>query len=109
MNKILAVGFCLVSISLAVFFLFKNQERFSGEPGVYVSMDGSSIFQHSCSRCHGKRGEGVPNLTPSLLGRKFSLAQVKKQIQKGGLKMPALPFIQGKALDRLARYVMGLR
>jgi len=110
LNKIiLAVGFCIAGVLLIAFLLIKSQGGLSGDPGAFASMDGPAIFGRSCARCHGKLGEGIPNLTPPLRGRNIPLAHIKKQIQKGSLKMPALPFIRGKALDRLARHVAGLK
>jgi hypothetical protein len=52
---------------------------------------------------------GIVNITPPLRGRGLSPGRVKAQIQRGGEKMPALPFIQGEALERLAGYVSGLK
>lgn len=36
-----------------------------------MARDAADIFRHSCSHCHGYRGEGIFGLTASLKGSKF--------------------------------------
>jgi mono/diheme cytochrome c family protein len=109
LNKFFVAGFGLFAgILLAVLVFFGGGPQ-SGGSGAFASMDGAAIFGQSCAQCHGKVGEGVPNLTPPIRGKNLPAARIKAQIQKGGQKMPAMPFIRGAALERVVKHVSGLK
>ncbi len=109
MNKIVAAALASGAIILVAVLLFYGQGMMSSPPKGLASMDSPTLFRQVCAQCHGKNGEGVKNLTPPLRRRGLLIEHIKSQIQKGGQKMPALPFIQGDALNRLAKYVSELK
>lgn len=109
MNKIFAAVFASGAIIFVAVLLIYSQGMMSGPPEGLTSMDSPALFRQVCAQCHGRNGVGVKNLTLPLRGRRLPIGYIKSQIQKGGQKMPALPFIHGDALDRLARYVSSLK
>ena len=109
MNKIFAGVLASGAILLGAVLSIYSQGMMSGPSEGLASMDPPSLFRQACAQCHGRNGVGVKNLTLPLRGRILPIEHIKSQIQKGGQKMPALPFIQGDALDRLAKYVSGLK
>lgn len=107
MNMSKWVPFLLVAggaALVAVLLIFQGRS-FHATTG---TTDGAQIFRDVCAQCHGFKGEGRINLTPPLRARDLSVNQIKKVIQEGGQKMPPMPFIQGEALENVARYVSGL-
>ncbi len=109
MNKIIAVGFGLFAMALVAVLLIYGQGFDPASSGDGLPTEAPELYQQACAQCHGKRGEGVVNVTPTLRGRGLPPERIKAQIQKGSVKMPAFPFIQGETLERLARYVSGLK
>jgi mono/diheme cytochrome c family protein len=109
MNEIILAALALGAIVLITVLLIYSQATVSSPPEGHASKDSSDLFRQVCAQCHGKNGEGVASLTPPLRRRGLPIEYIKSKIQKGGQKMPALPFIQGDALDRLAKYVSGLK
>lgn len=110
MNKIILAALALGAIVLIAVLLIYSQAMVSSSPPEgYASKDSPALFKQVCAQCHGKNGEGVASLTPPLRRRGLPIEYIKSKIQKGGQKMPALPFIHGDALDRLAKYVSGLK
>ncbi len=109
MHKIFAAVFGAAAIvGVAVLLSYRQEVSFAVPEGLDL-MDAPALYQNTCAACHGERGEGRVNLTPPIRGRGLSAGHVKKQIQHGGPKMPAMPFIRGEALERLAEYVAGLK
>ncbi len=98
---ILAAGAALV------IFLFTYRPDLSGS--ISDMADGETVFREICAQCHGAKGEGRVNLTPPIRGRNLSPERIKALVQKGGQKMPALPFIKGEALENVARYVSEMK
>ena len=109
MNKIFAATFGLFAVALVAVLLTYRQGLAPAPSDEGLPADAPALFEQVCVQCHGKRGEGIVNITPPLRGRGLPPGRVKAQIQRGGEKMPALPFIQGEALERLAGYVSGLK
>jgi mono/diheme cytochrome c family protein len=109
MNKIFAAALGAGAIILIAVLVIYRQGAMSSVPEGLASMDSPVLFRRVCAQCHGKNGEGVRSLTPPLRGRGLPVGHIKSHIQNGGQKMPPLPFIRGKALDRLAEYVSGLK
>ncbi len=107
MNKIIAVGFGLFAMALVAVLLIYGQGFDPASSGDGLPTEAPELYQQACAQCHGKRREGVVNVTPPLRG--LPPERIKAQIQKGSVKMPAFPFIQGETLERLARYVSGLK
>lgn len=81
--------------------------------------DGAATFQEVCAACHGKSGEGNPQLAPALKANPFvksassdDIAAVIKNGRAGSAKrypqipqgMPAQP-IYDEALDEVAKFV----
>ena len=109
MNKVFAAAFGLFAVALVAVLLTYRQGLVPALSGEGLQTEAPALFEQVCAQCHGKRGVGIVNITPPLRGRGLSPGRVKAQIQRGGEKMPALPFIQGEALERLAGYVSGLK
>jgi mono/diheme cytochrome c family protein len=69
---------------------------------------GQVVFEGNCIRCHpyGKRGLG-----PNLSKKELTLAQVRKQVRKGGLIMPSFSEeeIDDEELGQVAEFVAALR
>ena len=72
---------------------------------------GATVFATSCASCHGAEAQGLvgPNLKTSSQAR--SSAFIKNQLQNGSVnqKMPAFKTIQGKELEALIKFVVGLK
>ena len=66
---------------------------------------GETVFQSSCSGCHGANGSG--GIGPRLQGLPISIAAVKAQIDKGGGTMPA-GIVKGGAEKDVLAYVATL-
>jgi len=50
--------------------------------------NGQTVFQKTCSSCHGENGEGT-SIAPKLAGLKITLGAAMAQIDAGGGVMPA--------------------
>ncbi|MEE9276515.1 MAG: cytochrome c [bacterium] len=90
---------------VAVLLLFQDGFRgpdLSGSPP-------EEIFRVTCAACHGLRGEGILNKGAALRGMGIPAEKVKAMVRNGKNMMPAQPHIKGEALERLAKYVEGLR
>jgi len=107
LNKVFAAAFGLFAVALVAVLLTYRQGLVPAPSGEGLQTEAPALFEQVCAQCHGKRGVGIVNITPPLRG--LPPGRVKAQIQRGGEKMPALPFIQGEALERLAGYVSGLK
>ncbi|MCY3823101.1 MAG: cytochrome c [Nitrospinae bacterium] len=103
MGKWVVVSFLVLGGALVVFLLiFQNPRQ---EEALLTTGDGAAIYIQTCAACHGERGEGRNELGNPLRGRALPPAYIKEVIQRGRNKMPALPHIQGEALENVARYV----
>ena len=109
MNKIIVVFIGGGAVALAVFFLGSQKWALSTAPEDIEAMATPALYARTCATCHGMSGEGRTNYAPPLRGLNLPVHIIKKRIREGGQKMPALPFIKGAALDRLAGYVAGMR
>jgi mono/diheme cytochrome c family protein len=109
LNRIIAVLIGGGALALAVFFLGSQKWGLSTAPEDIEAMPAPALYARTCASCHGMRGEGRTNFAPPLRGLNLPIHIIKKRIREGGQKMPALPFIQGAALERLAGYVAGFK
>ncbi len=107
LNRIIALLIGGGALALAVFLL--GNRTILTAPGDIEAMATPALYARTCAACHGPGGEGRTNYAPPLRGLKLPLHIIKKRIREGGQKMPALPFIRGAALERLAGYVAGMR
>ena len=107
MDKWVVASFVVLGGALVVFLLmFQNPRQ---EEAPLTSGDGLAIYSQTCAVCHGERGEGRRELGNPLRGRALPPAYIKEVVRRGRNKMPALPHIQGEALENVARYVNELR
>ena len=103
MGKWVVAAFVVLGGAFVVFLLmFQNPRQ---EETLITTGEGAAIFAQACAVCHGARGEGKGGLGNPLRGRALPLAHIKEVVRRGKNKMPALPHIQGEALDNVARYV----
>ncbi|ESQ84865.1 hypothetical protein AEAC466_07355 [Asticcacaulis sp. AC466] len=72
------------------------------QPPMPAGRSGEALYQNACAACHGVERKGSPPEFPSLIGvgTRLSDAQIARQIQMGGGRMPA--FAQLDAADRAA-------
>ena len=109
MNRIIALLIGGGALALAVFLLGSQKWGLSTAPEDIEAMATPALYARTCATCHGMRGEGRTNFAPPLRGLNLPIDIIKKRIRGGGQKMPALPFIKGAALERLAGYVAGMK
>lgn len=109
MNRIIAVAIGGGAVVLAVFLLGSQKWALSTAPEDIEAMATPALYARTCATCHGMRGEGRTNFAPPLRGLNLPIDIIKKRVREGGQKMPALPFIRGAALERLAGYVAEMR
>lgn len=103
MGKWVAAAFVVLGGALVVFLLiFQNPEQ---KETLLTTGDGLAVYTQACAVCHGERGEGRNELGNPLRGRALPPAYIKEVVRRGRNKMPALPHIQGEALENVARYV----
>ncbi len=67
---------------------------------------GAAVYRDRCAICHGDHLEGNPSF-PMLvgLGSRLSVAQTTDLIHSGKGRMPAMPALQGDALEALLRFL----
>ncbi len=97
----------LACVAAGVVFIMSYRRDFSAT--VSGTTDGARLFQEVCAQCLGFKGEGRVNLTPPIRGRNLPVERIKSVVQRGGQKMPPLPFIKGEALENVARFVAGMK
>ncbi len=103
MGKWVVLSFLVFGGALVAFLLvFPHSGR---EEASLTRGDGAQIYRQACAVCHGERGEGKSGLGRPLRGRALPVSLIKQVIRRGKNKMPALPHIQGAALDGVARHV----
>ena len=103
MDKWVVAAFLVLGGALVVFLLlFQNPAQ---QEAAITTGEGAALFAQTCAACHGERGEGRSELGNPLRGRALPLAYIKEVIRRGRNRMPALPHIQGEALESVARYV----
>jgi len=100
----------LVAVSGATYALAKWHPARPGLPKLTGSSvvlgdqyRGETVFQTSCSGCHGANGKGG-GIGPRLQGLPISIARVKAQIDQGGATMPA-GIVKGKDEEDVLAYV----
>ena len=107
MGKWVVASFLVLGGAFVVFLLiFQNprqEERLLTKDERLL--EGAAIYTQACAVCHGARGEGKGGLGNPLRGRALPPAYIKEVVRRGRNKMPALPHIQGEALENVARYV----
>jgi cytochrome c551 len=64
---------------------------------------GERIFSTACTECHKPLRGDVAMILSEKVANKEAL---KNKFQKGSMRMPAFPNIQGEAADRLADYLL---
>ncbi len=64
---------------------------------------GERIFSTACTECHKPLRGDVAMILSEKVANKEAL---KNKFQKGSMRMPAFPNIQGEAADRLAEYLL---
>lgn len=64
---------------------------------------GERIFSTACTECHKPLKGDVAMILSEKVANKDAL---KQKFQKGSMRMPAFPNIQGEAADRLADYLL---
>lgn len=64
---------------------------------------GERIFSTACTECHKPLKGDVAMILSEKVANKEAL---KNKFQKGSMRMPAFPNIQGEAADRLADYLL---
>jgi len=64
---------------------------------------GERIFSTACTECHKPLRGDVAMILSEKVANKDAL---KNKFQKGSMRMPAFPNIQGEAADRLADYLL---
>ena len=107
MDKWVVASFVVLGGALVVFLLiFQNPRQ---EETILTSGDGLAIYSQTCAACHGEHGEGRRELGNPLRGRALPPAYIKEVVRRGRNRMPALPHIQGEALENVARFVNELR
>ena len=103
MGRWVAAAFVVLGGALVVFlFIFQNPRQ---EEALLTTGEGAALYTQTCAACHGERGEGRRELGNPLRGRALPPAYIKEVVRRGKNKMPALPHIQGEALENVARYV----
>ncbi len=103
MDKWVVSAFLVLGGALVVFLLiYQNPQQ---EEAVVTTGEGAVLFAQTCAACHGERGEGRRELGNPLRGRALPPNYIKEVIRRGRNRMPALPHIQGEALENVARYV----
>ncbi len=103
MDKWVVASFLVFGGALvALLFIFQNPRQ---EEALLTTGDGAAVYSQACAVCHGARGEGKGGLGNPLRGRALPPAYIKEVVRRGRNKMPALPHIQGEALENVARYV----
>lgn len=67
--------------------------------------NGSTIYDHACSDCHGEMGQGGHGGGPALNGSKLSLSQLQLIINGGHNAMPAFAVLSEQELLDISTYV----
>jgi quinoprotein glucose dehydrogenase len=64
--------------------------KLKAHPPVVAGRSGQALYLNTCAACHGSEGKGSPPEFPSLVGVSGRLTQdqLRRQIQKGGGRMP---------------------
>ena len=107
MGKWVVISFVVLGGAFVVFLLiFQNPRQ---EKTLLTTGEGAAIYHQACAVCHGAQGEGKGGLGNPLRGRSLPLSYIKEVIRRGKNKMPALPHIQGEALNNVARFVNRLQ
>ena len=107
MGKWVAAAFVVLGGALVVFLLIYQNPR--QEEAILTTGEGAALYTQTCAACHGARGEGRRELGNPLRGRALPPAYIKEVVRRGRNKMPALPHIQGEALENVAKFVNELR
>lgn len=106
MGKVWAVGFGAAAAVLVAVLIAYRGGMFSEGP---LPEEPAELFRQACGLCHGAGGEGRRNYSPPLRGRNLSPEAIMRIVAGGRGRMPAQPHIRGEALEKLARYVAGMR
>ena len=107
MGKWVVASFVVLGGALVVFLLiYQNPQK---EEPLLTTGEGVALYAQTCAACHGERGEGRRELGNPLRGRALPPVYIKEVVRRGRNRMPALPHIQGEALENVAKYVNSLR
>lgn len=71
------------------------------------TIDGAGLYQMTCARCHGGRGEGIPP-TPPLAGKPRTVEEVTARISAGGERMPPFGYLAPEKQRAIAEHVVKL-
>ncbi len=75
-------------------------------PGAVDTGSMRAVYLQQCAACHGRGGEGVPNVAPALKGAAMSEQKAAKVIAGGGDGMPAFKGkLTQKQIADLARFI----
>lgn len=68
---------------------------------------GQELYQQKCSLCHGEDRTGRPPVFPTLIGvsKKYSDAEIRKQIHDGMGRMPGFPQLSDDDVAALLVYI----
>ncbi len=69
--------------------------------------DGPALYQVTCARCHGERGEGVPPYKP-LRGTPWTLEEIETRIREGKGAMPPFSYLSPEKRRAIAAHVKSL-
>ncbi len=83
---------------------FEAPHRSKTASAVMGDQEAMILYLHNCASCHGTGGRGL-NGNPSLINNGLSETQISQIIQNGKGKMPALPQLNEKQIQRLAKFV----
>ena len=84
--------------------------KLKAHPPVVAGKSGQALYLNTCAACHGSEGKGSPPEFPSLAGVSGRLTQdqLRRQIQKGGGRMPGFGNTLSDAdVDAIIAYLGG--